>query len=63
MKDVYSRKTTIKVVGFLTEDENGNKYIEVYENKDEPPTIVMLDELINDMIGKQISINSEEDNF
>lgn len=63
MKDVYSRKTTIKVVGFLTEDENGTRYIEVYENKDEPPTIVMLDDLIEDMIGKQVQIGSEEDNF
>lgn len=63
MKDIYSRKTTIKVVGFLTEDENGTRYIEVYENKDEPPTIVMLDDLIEDMIGKQVQIGSEEDNF
>lgn len=63
MKDVYSKKTTIKVIGYLTEDENGNRYIEVYENKDEPPTIVSLDALINEMIGKQISISSEEDNL
>lgn len=63
MKDVYSKKTTIKVIGYLTEDENGNRYIEVYENKDEPLTIVSLDALINEMIGKQISISSEEDNL
>lgn len=63
MKDVYSKKTTIKVVGYLTEDENGNRYIEVYENKDEPPTIVSLDALIDEMVGKQISISSEEDNL
>lgn len=63
MKDVYSKKTTIKVIGYLTEDENGNRYIEVYENKDEPPTIVSLDVLINEMVGKQISISSEEDNL
>nr|DAG56754.1 MAG TPA: YonK protein [Caudoviricetes sp.] len=63
MKDVYSKKTTIKVIGYLTEDENRNRYIEVYENKDEPPTIVSLDALINEMVGKQISISSEEDNL
>lgn len=63
MKDVYSKKTTIKVIGYLTEDENGNRYIEVYENKDEPPTIVSLDALIDEMVGKQISISSEEDNL
>lgn len=63
MKDVYSKKTTIKVIGYLTEDENGNRYIEVYENKDEPPTIVSLDVLINEMVGKQISISSEGDNL
>lgn len=63
MKDVYSKKTTIKVIGYLTEDENGDRYIEVYENKDEPPTIVSLDVLINEMVGKQISISSEEDNL
>lgn len=63
MKDVYSKKTTIKVIGYLTEDENGNRYIEVYENKDEPPTIVSLDALIGEMVGKQISISSEEDNL
>lgn len=63
MKDVYSKKTTIKVIGYLTEDENGNRYIEVYENKDEPPTIVLLDALIDEMVGKQISISSEEDNL
>lgn len=63
MKDVYSKKTTIKVIGYLTEDENGDRYIEVYENKDEPPTIVSLDVLIDEMVGKQISISSEEDNL
>lgn len=63
MKDVYSKKTTIKVIGYLTEDENGNRYIEVYENKDEQPTIVSLDALIDEMVGKQISISSEEDNL
>ena len=63
MKDVYSKKTTIKVIGYLTEDENGNRYIEVYENKEEPPTIVSLDALIDEMVGKQISISSEEDNL
>lgn len=63
MKDVYSKKTTIKVIGYLTEDENGDRYIEVYENKDEPPTIVSLDALIDEMVGKQISISSEEDNL
>ena len=63
MKDVYSKKTTIKVIGYLTEDENGNRYIEVYENKDEPPSIVSLDALIDEMVGKQISISSEEDNL
>ncbi len=63
MKDVYSKKTTIKVIGYMTEDENGDRYIEVYENKDEPPTIVSLDALINEMVGKQISISSEEDNL
>ena len=63
MKDVYSKKTTTKVIGYLTEDENGNRYIEVYENKDESPTIVSLDVLIDEMVGKQISISSEEDNL
>lgn len=63
MKDVYSKKTTIKVIGYLTEDENGNRYIKVYENKDEQPTIVSLDALIDEMVGKQISISSEEDNL
>ena len=63
MKDVYSKKTTIEVIGYLTEDENGDRYIEVYENKDEPPTIVSLDALIDEMVGKQISISSEEDNL
>ena len=61
MKDDFTHKKIIKVVGVLTEDFNGDKIIEVYESKDEPPTVVKLDDLIADIMGKQIQIICEED--
>ena len=61
MKDVFTHKKIIKVVGVLTEDFNGDKIIEVYESKDEPPTVVKLDALIADIMEKQIQIICEED--
>lgn len=61
MKDVYFHKNIIKATGYLTTDEQGNKYIEAYLGKDEPPTIIYLDALLESMIGLQVQISAERE--
>ncbi len=59
MKDTYSRKTTIKVIGYLTKDDMGDYIIEVYDKKDASPIVVRVDELLHDMKGMQVAFVSE----
>ncbi len=61
MKDVYSVTKTIKAVGYLEKNDDGDYVIEVYEKKDEAPTIVMADELLADIEGLRVSIVTEQE--
>ena len=61
MKDVYSNTKTIKAVGYLEKNDDGDYIVEVYEKKDEAPTIVMVDELLADMEGLRVSIVAEQE--
>lgn len=61
MKDVYSKTKTIKAVGYLEKNDDGDYIVEVYEKKDEAPTIVMVDELLVDMEGLRVSIVAEQE--
>ena len=61
MKDVYIVTKTIKAVGYLEKNDDGDYVIEVYEKKDEAPTIVMADELLADIEGLRVSIVTEQE--
>lgn len=61
MKDVYSKTKTIKAVGYLEKNDDGDYVVEVYEKKDKAPTIVMVDELLADMEGLRVSIVAEQE--
>lgn len=58
MKDTCIRKKTVKVIGYLTE-EDGKLVIESYIDKDEPPVITDVNELLNDIVGLQVQILAE----
>lgn len=60
MKDVYELTKNVKVIGTLDENETGEKFIRV-DNKDEEPITIMLDELIDSMLGQQIKIETSID--
>lgn len=60
MKDTYTRVTTTKVIGYLTKNDEDEYVVEVYDKKDEPPTIVKVDELLEMMEGMQVSFISEQ---
>lgn len=60
MKDTYSRVTTTKVIGYLTKNDEDKYIVEVYDKKDEPPTVVLVDELLEEMEGMQVSLISEQ---
>lgn len=60
MKDTYTRITTTKVVGYLTKNDDDEYVIEVYDKKDEPPTIIKVEEMLEMMEGMQISFVSEQ---
>lgn len=60
MKDTFSKTTTIKAIGYLTKDDMDNYIIEIYDKKDELPLIVQVDELLQDMKGRQVSFISEQ---
>lgn len=62
MKDTYSRVTTTKVIGYLTKNDEDKYVVEVYDKKDEPPTVVLVDELLEEMEGMQVSLISEQVN-
>lgn len=62
MKDTYSRVTTTKVIGYLTKNDEDKYVVEVYDKKDEPPTVVLVDELLEEMEGMQVSFISEQVN-
>lgn len=62
MKDTYSRVTTTKVIGYLTKNDEDKYVVEVYDKKDEPPTVVLVDELLEEMEGMQVSFVSEQVN-
>lgn len=62
MKDTYSRVTTTKVIGYLTKNDEDKYVVEVYDKKDEPPTVVLMDELLEEMEGMQVSLISEQVN-
>lgn len=62
MKDTYSRVTTTKVIGYLTKNDADKYIVEVYDKKDEPPTVVLVDELLEEMEGMQVSLISEQVN-
>lgn len=61
MKDVYFHKNIIKATGYLTTDEQGNMVIEAYLGKDEPPTIIDVNELLESMVGLQVQISAEKE--
>ena len=60
MKDTYTRITTTKVIGYLTKNDEDEYVVEVYDKKDEPPTIVKVEELLEMMEGMQVSFISEQ---
>lgn len=60
MKDICVRKKTVKVVGYLTE-EDGRLVIESYVNKDEPPVVTDVNELLGDIGGLQVQILAESE--
>lgn len=60
MKDTYTRVTTTKVIGYLTKNDEDEYVVEVYDKKDEPPTIVKVEELLEMMEGMQVSFISEQ---
>lgn len=62
MKDTYSRVTTTKVIGYLTKNDEDKYIVEVYDKKDEPPTVVLVDELLEEMEGMQVLLISEQVN-
>lgn len=62
MKDTYSRVTTTKVIGYLTKNDEDKYIVEVYDKKDELPTVVLVDELLEEMEGMQVSLISEQVN-
>lgn len=62
MKDTYSRVTTTKVIGYLTKNDEDKYIVEVYDKKDEQPTVVLVDELLEEMEGMQVSLISEQVN-
>lgn len=62
MKDTYSRVTTTKVIGYLTKNDEDKYIVEVYDKKDEPPTVVLVDELLEEMEGMQVSLIFEQVN-
>ena len=62
MKDKYSRVTSTKVIGYLTKNDEDKYIVEVYDKKDEPPIIVLVDELLEEMEGMQVSFISEQVN-
>lgn len=60
MKDTFSKTTIIKAIGYLTKDDMGNYIIEIYDEKDDSPLIVQVDELLQDMKGRQVSFISKQ---
>lgn len=60
MKDTYTRVTTTKVIGYLTKNDEDEYVVEVYDKKDEPPTILKVEELLEMMEGMQVSFISEQ---
>lgn len=61
MKDVYFHKNIIKAIGYLTTDDNGDRIIEAYVEKDAPPVIISVDDLLEAMIGLQVQISAEKE--
>lgn len=61
MKDVYFHKNIIKVIGYLTTDDNGNKIVEAYVEKDAPPIVIDVEELLDAMVGLQVQISAEKE--
>jgi hypothetical protein len=61
MKDVYFHKNIIKAIGYLTTDDNGDRIIEAYVEKDAPPVIISVDDLLEAMMGLQVQISAEKE--
>lgn len=58
MKDEYVKKNITSVIGTLDYDEGKNFFIRI-ENKDSVEEVMVAD-VLNDLIGSQIKIYSEE---
>lgn len=60
MKDEYTKKNTTQVVGTLDFDEDTNRFFVRIEEKDEVIVKDLVDDILNELIGCQIKIYSEE---
>lgn len=54
MKDTYTIKRTTELAGFLTKTDDGEIVVEVYDKKDEPPTIINFLDIIETNMDNQI---------
>lgn len=59
MKDEYVRKNITSVIGTLDKDEETNNYFVSIESKDSVEE-VWVNDILQDLVGSQIKIYSEE---
>ncbi len=59
MKDEYVKKNITSVIGTLEQDDETNKFFVRIENKDSVEE-VWVNDILNELIGSQIKIYSEE---
>lgn len=59
MKDEYVKKNITSVIGTLEQDDETNKFFVRIENKDSVEE-VWVNDVLNELIGSQIKIYSEE---
>ena len=59
MKDEYVKKNITSVIGTLEQDDETNKFFVRIENKDSIEE-VWVNDVLNELIGSQIKIYSEE---
>lgn len=55
MRDTYTIKRTTELIGYLTKTDEGKLVVEVYDKKDEPPTLVKFLDVIENNIDNQIA--------
>lgn len=58
-KQIFERKQVVKLVGRLDKDDDG-KFVVTVEDKDRV-TEYDLDDILNNVLGSVISLQSEED--